>query len=354
MLLALTCAVCLALPMFVGAVGCDNDKTTTSKTIAVIAKGQSHAFWQAVKKGAQDAGAEYGYTVTFTGPDAEDAAHASQHQEQISAALNNNPAAMVLATIAENYAVDLLEQAYDKAIPVIQFDSGVMANDVTKLNSDNKNPLKAKVATSNYDAAALAAENFFAAIKADIAASSGNKYQIGIIQHDLTDTGVQRRKGFEEKFKALADADSTTNGKYEITVQEKDGDSNENYTNALNYLYENAESKGGLKAVFMSNEGVINQVWPYVKTNAAKYKDVKFCGFDAGSNQINWMKNTDASYPTLVGSVAQDSYNIGYKSVIEAIKAALGGKPADVAISGAWYTKDNIDQMINDNLVYEG
>ena len=39
---------------------CGNDSgdgaTKNEKTIAVVAKGESHAFWQSVKRGAQDAG----------------------------------------------------------------------------------------------------------------------------------------------------------------------------------------------------------------------------------------------------------------------------------------------------------
>ena len=44
------------------------------KTIAVIAKGESHAFWQSVKQGAEDAAKKYGgYNITFRGTTAETA-----------------------------------------------------------------------------------------------------------------------------------------------------------------------------------------------------------------------------------------------------------------------------------------
>ena len=52
------------------------------------------------------------------------------------------------------------------------------------------NPIVSSVATSNRDAAAVAAEKFFEAIKADIAAS--DKYVVGVIQHDETQTGIDR------------------------------------------------------------------------------------------------------------------------------------------------------------------
>lgn len=56
-------AVSLVGALAIGMVGCDN-----RPTIAVIAKGETHAFWQSVKKGAVEAGDQYGYKVTFRGP----------------------------------------------------------------------------------------------------------------------------------------------------------------------------------------------------------------------------------------------------------------------------------------------
>ena len=46
-------------------VGCTNNSDNDAKTIAVVAKGESHAFWQSVKAGAVAAGEEYGYNITF-------------------------------------------------------------------------------------------------------------------------------------------------------------------------------------------------------------------------------------------------------------------------------------------------
>ena len=103
----------------------------------------------------------------------------------------------------------------------------------------------------------------------------------------------------------------------------------------------------------MSNEGVVKQVYDAIAAAGTKYDKVKFCGFDAGSKQIEWMKKS--SGPKLVGAVAQDSYQIGYKSVEQAV-LALENKNVEkeVAIAGAWWDKENVDKMIEDNLVYEG
>ena len=104
----------------------------------------------------------------------------------------------------------------------------------------------------------------------------------------------------------------------------------------------------------MTNEGVVNEVFPEISDNAATYKDILFCGFDAGTNQYNWIKDAGATYALLVGSVAQDSYSIGYKSVELAAKKLGGEKVSDVGIAGVWYNAANIDEQKDKNIFYMG
>lgn len=325
----------------------DNENTgdNQKKTIAVVAKGESHAFWQSVKKGAEDAAKKYGYTITFRGPASESAKDLPSQQEMVQTALSNNAAGLVLATIGEGFT-DMLAQANDRGIPVVTFDSGIWENDIKALDAQGKNPIKSIVATSNRMAAGLCAENFFEAIKGDIAAS--DKYTVGVIQHDETQSGIDRAGGFIDKFTELADADNTTKGKYTIEKEVKPGDADNAYKSALEALYEK-----GAKAIFMSNEGVVKQVFDAVTAAGGKYDDIVFCGFDAGSKQIEWMKKTNGA--KLIGAVAQDSYQIGYQALEQEV-FALEGKPVtkEVAIAGAWWNADNVDKMISDNLVYEG
>ena len=103
----------------------------------------------------------------------------------------------------------------------------------------------------------------------------------------------------------------------------------------------------------MSNEGVVKQVSDAIAAAGTKYDAIKFCGFDAGSKQIEWMKKTTGA--KLIGSVAQDSYQIGYSSVEQAVFAAEGKtvKPS-VAIAGSWWDATNVNEMIKNNIVYEG
>ena len=314
---------------------------TEEKTIAVIAKGETHAFWQAVKAGAEAAGAKYGYKVTFRGPTAESEEYVGTQREMVQAALNNNNVkAIVLATIGLGFG-DELNAAYDKGIPVVEFDSGLYSNgaDITA----GKDPTIGSVATNNKAAAAVVAENFYAYLKTNNLLSNG--YKIGIIQHDSTSTGIDRAAGFKEKIEELAAADSIT---LDINVQVKTNTTGD-YKLGLTALKE-----FGAQSIFMTNEGVVNEVFPEISDNKDTYKDILFCGFDAGTNQYNWMKDGGANYALLVGSVAQDSYNIGYNAVELAIKKLAGESIADVGIAGVWYHKDNIDEQKDKNIFYMG
>ena len=310
-------------------------------TIAVIAKGETHAFWQAVKAGAVDAGKAAGYEVTFRGPTAESEEFVGSQREMVQAALNNKDVkALVLATIGLGFS-DELTAAFDKKLPVVEFDSGLYNNNADVV--PGKDPVIGSVATDNKAAGAVVATNFYAYLKAQNVLVNG--YKVGIIQHDSTSTGIDRAAGFKEEIEKLAAADSIT---LDINLQVKANNPGE-YKLGLTALKE-----WGAQSIFMTNEGVVNEVYPEVKDNAADYKSILFCGFDAGTNQYEWIKDAGATCALLVGSVAQDSYSIGYKSVELAIAKLEGKAVADVGIAGQWYHKDNIDDLKNKNIFYMG
>jgi aminomethyltransferase len=56
--------------------------------------------------------------------------------------------------------------------------------------------------------------------------------------------------------------------------------------------------------------------------------------------------------PKLVGSVAQDSIEMGYQAVLQCIAAVEGGTAKDVAIAGQWYNAENLISMLDSNLIY--
>lgn len=316
---------------------------TEKDTIAVMAKGESHAFWLSVRSGAEAAGEEMGYRITFRGPASEQASSVPEQLEQVTSALTDSrTAAMVLATIGEGFG-SLLQSAADNNIPIVEFDSGIYNKD----EIPDPSPVVSSVATSNVLAAALAAENFYTTLKPLIEATAeGSTYKVGIIQHDASQTGIDRANGFNDKIKELAEADGLS-AKLETQIQQGE---EQRYGTILDTL-----RTWGAQAIFMCNEGVVKECYASVTGNADLYKDLLFCGFDAGTAQQDWIKDEGATYAHLVGSVAQDSYQIGYQAVMQAAKYLKNEQvETSVAISGVWYNAENLDQMKEDNIVYDG
>jgi len=109
--------------------------------IPVISKGFQHQFWLAVEKGAEQAAADYGVTITFEGPETE--AMVDKQMDMLQAAIDKDPVGICFAAVDSKAAVPLLEQAAEKGIIIVGFDSGV----------DSDVPL-ATAATDNVAAAA--------------------------------------------------------------------------------------------------------------------------------------------------------------------------------------------------------
>lgn len=340
-------AMAMVCALVIGMVGCDN-----SPVIAVVAKGETHAFWQSVKSGAEAAGAKYGYKITFKGPTEESEKYVPEQREFVTQALNNaNTKALVLATIGTGF-VDELVSAYDKGIPIVEFDSGLYNNgaDVTA----GKDPRVSAVASDNRAAAGVAAQKFYENQKTQIeAATTADPYVVCIIQHDASQTGIDRANGFKEKIDELAAAQIKA-GAFESYIDERTNDGKQ-YKAALQAALTREANLGTADAVFMCNEGVVNECYPEVTDNLAKYADIIFCGFDAGDSQIDWIKGKVAGAGKLIGSVAQDSYQIGYQAVEQAAFAAEKKTVTKkIGIPGTWYDSTNIDEMIEKNIVYKG
>ncbi|HTX72864.1 MAG TPA: substrate-binding domain-containing protein, partial [Rectinemataceae bacterium] len=116
--------------------------------IPVISKGFQHQFWQAVKLGAERAAKQYGVQITFEGPPTE-----ADIQQQVQMLVNDmakNPSAICLAALDTNSVMDQLNQAIQKKIPIIGFDSGVP--------NAPKGAIYATAATNSYNAAGIAAD----------------------------------------------------------------------------------------------------------------------------------------------------------------------------------------------------
>jgi ribose transport system substrate-binding protein len=351
----------LALPAFASGTG---EKAAGGKIyIPVISKGFQHQFWQTVKKGAEAAAKQYGVEITFEGPPTE--ADIQPQVQMLVNAMAKNPAAIALAALDTNSVMDQLNQAIQRKIPIIGFDSGV--------KNAPKGAIYATAATNSYAAAGLAADKMFAAIKDKIAAASDSSpVTIVDFNQDATSQSVtDRGKGFRDEMIKLittqtshskADiavvgnpayiaSDTPTGGKaiiidVQVPASPKDTDA----VNTAQAILNRVPSSNVL-GIFCSNEGTARAVTTATNDGSAlptQYPGLIVIGFDAGKVQKAAIRNK-----YFFGAITQDPYNIGFKAVELAVKAVKGEKVADIDTGAKFYDSTNIDDPDIAQLVYD-
>jgi ribose transport system substrate-binding protein len=285
--------------------------------IPLVSKGFQHQFWQAVKQGADNAAKDLGIQITFEGPESE--AQVDKQIEMLQTALGKNPSALGFAALDSRAAIPLLQQAKDRKIPVIAFDSGV----------DSDIPLTT-VTTDNKGAAALAADKMAEAI--------GGSGKVALIVHDqVSRTGIDRRDGFLEQIKKYPDIQV-------LEPQYGGGDHLRSTEIAKAVINGNPDLKG----YYGSNEGSAIGV-----VNAVNELDmagkIVVIGFDSGKPQLDAIKSG-----LMYGAVQQNPVLMGYKTVESAVKALKGETLPKIIDSGfLWADKSNLTNPDVAAAIYE-
>jgi ribose transport system substrate-binding protein len=285
--------------------------------IPVISKGFQHAFWLAVEKGAEQAAEDYGVRITFEGPESE--SQVDKQMDMLQAAIDKNPAAICFAAVDSKAAIPLLEQAQEKGIPIIGFDSGV----------DSDIPLST-AATDNVAAAALAADKMVELI--------GGSGEVAIIAHDNTSrTGIDRVAGFTDRI------NSTYPDVTIVDTQYGGGD----HLKSTDLAKAIIQGNPNLKGFFGANEGSIIGV-----LNAAKElgrEDLVIIGYDSGQQQLEAIRSGLEA-----GAITQNPIGIGYKCVEAAYLAYMGEEiPKEIDTGFMWFDLTNIDDPEIQAVLYE-
>lgn len=287
--------------------------------IALVSKGFQHQFWQAVKKGAEEAAAKYDVTISFEGPDTE--ANVDQQIQMLQTALDKNPAALGFAALDSKAAAPLLQQAKSQNIPVIAFDSGV----------DSDIPVTT-AATDNKAAAAEAAKHMADAI--------GHEGKVALVVHDQTSvTGQERRDGFVDYMKKNEPKIQIVDIQYGGGDQAKSAD----LTKAI------IAANPDLKGIYGSNEGSAIGVVQGVKELGIAPGKLVIIGFDSGKAQI------DAITSGLMnGAITQNPVGIGFETVKAAVEAIKGQKlPKTIDTGFYWYDKSNVNDAKIQAVLYQ-
>jgi len=301
---ALSLAGCNRGPAETGAAGSSGAKTPY---IAIVSKGFSAQFWQAVQKGAASEAKKEGAKITFEGPPTE--ADVEKQIIMLTNAIAKKPDAIGFAALDSKAAAPLMEQAKAAKIPVVAFDSGVESDvPVTTAATDNK---------------AAAAE-----VAKHLSEQLGGKGVVGMVIHDQTSqTGIDRRDGFVTWMKKNAPGITLLPPQY----------SNGDLAKAADITKAIIAANANLAGIYGSNEpsaiGVAKGI------NESGRKGLKAVGFDSGQAQIDAINNG-----TLSGSVTQNPIGIGEQVVAAAMKAIKGtSQPKFIDTGFFWYDKTNIN-----------
>ena len=319
-----------------------DQKEKENKTLAVLLKAENSNFWDSVRAGAEASAEEKGYRLLIRGSETEEASQLPVQRDLMRVMLSENPAGMAVATIADGFT-DLLQEAYDRNVSVIEYDSGLFGNDAEEIAASGKNPLCGFVEGDSCGNAALLAEAVFKELKNKI--SFSKTFRVGVIQHDNSVTAKTRTDGFLERFMELAEADPATAGKCEAFVEVKSQDGPSPYKDGLEALFEK-----NVSLVYMTAEPVINQVYDAAAASGDKYDEIWFAGYDSGEKARKWLYS-DSEAGFLCG-VSQNPYALGQLTV-ETLADIVenGGKEIYTKVPGVVYNRENCEELLEKMMV---
>src|SRR5699024_4260966 len=140
---------------------------------------------------------EYDAKINFVGPKDESAI--AEQVEMLTNAVNKTPDAIALAALDTSASLGAIEQAINKNIPIIGFDSGVP--------DAPEGAIAANAATDNYAAGELVAEKTYPEIEDKIADADGDT-RIGVIAQEVNSMSItDRTVGFIDKMVELAEGE---------------------------------------------------------------------------------------------------------------------------------------------------
>lgn len=298
--------------------------------IELISKGETHQFWQAVKKGAEEQAAKMNATIHFQGPAAE--TMIDKQLEMLDAAIALKPDAIGYAALGTTQSVSHLKAAKAAGIPVYMFDTAASCDGGVPALGPNSDCALGVAYTNSTAAGSLAADTMAKLI--------GNKGKVLVVGHSQTNqTGIDRANGFINRIK------SKYKGITLLTPQYAEGG---DALKAQEIVSAALVANKDLKGVYGTNEGVSIGAGQAFKAAKLKNGAVKLIGFDSGKQQI---ANIKSGLQT--GAITQSPMGIGAKTV-EALVNYVRNKtvPKNLIDTGFYYyDKKNIaDPKIAGNL----
>lgn len=258
----------------------------TRRVIGVIPQGRTHLFWRTIQAGCLTAAKELNIEISWNAPQTE--TDYNGQLQMVEAMINRRVDALCLAPIDKKAMVSAVERAAREKIPVIIFDSGVETDVYTSW-----------IATNNYLAGQMAAER--------IGEILGGKGKVAVVAAvpGVAST-MAREQGFEEKLKAAFPGIAIADKRF----------GNSDFARSMAVAENMLTAIPNLDAFFASNESSTVGAVQALKSRQSK---VKLVGFDWSPNLIDELRAG-----TMDSLIAQDPFQIGYRSVTSAMKALRG------------------------------
>ena len=298
--------------------------------IELISKGETHQFWQAVKKGAEEQAAKMNATIHFQGPAAE--TMIDKQLEMLDAAIALKPDAIGYAALGTTQSVSHLKAAKDAGIPVYMFDTAASCDGGVPALGPNSDCALGVAYTNSTAAGSLAADTMAKLI--------GGKGKVLVVGHSQTNqTGIDRANGFINRIK------SKYKGIKLLTTQYAEGG---DALKAQEIVSAALVANKDLKGIYGTNEGVSIGAGQAFKAAKLKNGAVKLIGFDSGKQQI---ANIKSGLQT--GAITQSPMGIGSKTVEALVNYVRTKKaPASLIDTGFYYydAKNISDPTIAGNL----
>lgn len=293
-------------------------------TIAVIPKGTTNEFWQAVHAGAAKARDEFRAAgvpveIIWKGPLKED-----DREQQIQVVENfiaRRVSGMVVAPLDSRALVQPIEAAGRAKIPVVVMDSGL-----------NSQKYASFVATDNFQGGVMAGEHL-----ASLLGGKGNvillRYQVGSASTEEREAGflsVMKKHPGIKLLSADQHAGPTRDTAYRVSQNLLN-----RFGRDVNGVFCPCELPSGAMAMALRDIG----------KGGGK---VKMVGFDAGSKSIDDLRNGDVQ-----GLVVQDPLGIGYEGVRTMVRHLKGEKvERRIGTRVVLVTRENMDQPAIKDLLH--
>lgn len=286
-------------------------------SIAMVATNSENPFWDMVKAGAQQAVTDLNNELGFSGKDKISFTFTAPKDENVIDQINiidqfldKAPDALCIAFTDASACKTQMQIAKNNGIKLIAFDT-----------PDDNLMTEALVGTNNPQAAADAAEKLFEAIDYE--------GKIAIIVHNsLTQTGQERKQAIVD---TLANSYNDKRIQFVDIVYLAQEDRTEK--EILDELLERTPDLAGIICTdLMTTEMVIDY------SRKLDEKNFVVAGFDNSEKIISAVEDG-----TIIGTMSQDPYGMGYATIVTAARTITGQTRADNVYSAhQWIDSENL------------